>query len=503
MTAAPPPCSRTPAVTGAPAVLALTPPRLLAGPADRERLDHVAHLSVHGPLPPLGLPELTDLVQAVALCGRGGAGFPFARKLRAVGAAAVRFRSGTAVVVNGSEGEPGCLKDTALLLRTPHLVLDGAELCAAALGAAQIRVGVARRDVEASLRRAAAERGPAGARTTVVRLPERFVTGESSALIGGLHGDAAVPTGSPVRTSESGLRGLPTLLSNTETFAQLAVAARLGAAGFRAVGTAAEPGTVLLTVSGERVVETPTGVPLPRVLRLCGTDLGQGVLVGGYHGRWLSPRQAAAASVSRRSLSSLGATLGAGAVLPLPHDACPVLETARVTGWLAGESAGQCGPCAFGLPALAEALALVADGGGVRALEEVRTRVAAVTGRGACSHPDGAAGFVASALAAFPDEFARHARGADCGRAGRHALPLPGAAPGARGASGPPGTERLVVDWTLCRGHGLCADTAPGLLRLDPDGFPDRRRADVPAGLRGQARRAVRRCPALALRLER
>ena len=83
---------------------------------------------------------------------------------------------------------------------------------------------------------------------------------------------------------------MPTLLSNTETYAQLAVAARLGALGYRTVGLPTEPGTLLLTVAGSMVVESPTGVPLACVLALCGMDPGQGVLVGGYHGNWSCPR---------------------------------------------------------------------------------------------------------------------------------------------------------------------------------------------------------------------
>src|SRR6202042_953650 len=95
------------------------------------------------------------------------------------------------------------------------------------------------------------------------------------------------------RASDSGVRGLPTMLSNAETFAQLAALAMLGAAGYASAGPSDEPGTVLLTVGGSvqrpAVVETPTGVPLGHILDVCGTAEPRGVLVGGYHGMWLSP----------------------------------------------------------------------------------------------------------------------------------------------------------------------------------------------------------------------
>ncbi|MFE6839854.1 NADH-ubiquinone oxidoreductase-F iron-sulfur binding region domain-containing protein [Streptomyces sp. NPDC057705] len=467
-------------------------PRLLAGLDQAPRLDRVAHLTTHGSLPRYRPEELVDLADNIDLRGRGGAGFPFSRKLRAVMRSARGREGQTAVVVNGSEGEPSCLKDTALLLHAPHLVLDGALLAAAAISAEDVVVGVTRTDVEQSVRAAVAERGPAGRRVRVAMLPERFVTGEGTAHINGLNGGDTLPSGQKVRTSERGLNGVPTLLSNTETFAQLGVAARLGALDYRTVGLPAEPGTVLLTVAGSTVVETPTGAALSYILELCGTNPGQGVLVGGYHGKWLDPGSARAAEVSRQSLDSLGARLGAGAVLPLPEDTCPAGEVARVTRWMAKESAGQCGPCVRGLPALADVLEDAIRGGGASALETVEARLKSVLGRGACSHPDGTSRFVASALSVFPDEFRDHALGSGCGRRVLGALPLPQ----------DESPERLVVDWTLCKGHGLCVDIVPDVVRLDADGFPAQASMPVPARLRPKALRAVRRCPALALRIQ-
>nr|WP_317852575.1 NADH-ubiquinone oxidoreductase-F iron-sulfur binding region domain-containing protein [Streptomyces venezuelae] len=475
-----------------PALGSVGPPRLLAGLDTAARLDRVAHLTRHGSLPRYRPDELAALAENIDLRGRGGAGFPFARKLRAVARSAVARDGRSAVVVNGSEGEPACLKDTALLLHVPHLVLDGALLAAAALSAEDVVVGVTRTDVEQSVRAAVAERGPDGSRVRVTRLPERFVTGEGTALVGGLNGGAARPSGQKVRTSDRGLTGLPTLLSNTETFAQLAVAARLGALDYRSAGLPAEPGTVLLTVAGTTVVEAPTGSSLPYVLDVCGTGPGQGVLVGGYHGRWLGPEAARSALVSRQSLASFDAVLGAGAVLPLPEDTCPAGEAARVARWLAEESAGQCGPCVRGLPSLAAVLEDALAGGGRTALDAVAARTRAVKGRGACSHPDGTAQFVASALAVFPEEFEAHALGRGCGRRVHGVLPLPE----------DESPERLVVDWTLCKGHGLCQEILPDVVRLGADGYPAEASMPVPGRLRPRALRAVRRCPALALRMQ-
>ncbi|MEV7420141.1 NADH-ubiquinone oxidoreductase-F iron-sulfur binding region domain-containing protein [Streptomyces sp. NPDC089919] len=474
-----------------PALACVGPPRLLAGLDATARLDRVAHLTLHGSPPRYGPVELTALAENIDLRGRGGAGFPFARKLQAVLRSAAAREGRTAVVVNGSEGEPSCLKDTALLLHVPHLVLDGALLAADALGAEEVVVGVTREDVARSVAAAITERGPDGGRLRVTRLPERFVTGEGTALVSGLGGGPALPSGRKVRTSDRGLSGLPTLLSNTETYAQLAVAARTGALEYRSAGLPAEPGTLLLTVAGRVVVETPTGVPLPYVLQQCGAEPGEGVLVGGYHGRWLGPDAARAVLVSRQSLAAYDAVLGAGAVLPLPADTCPAGEVARVARWMADESAGQCGPCVRGLPALADRLA-EAVAGDRRALGDLEARMRVVRRRGACSHPDGTAGFVASALAVFPQEFHEHAHGRGCGRRVQGALPLPD----------DESPEQLVVDWTLCKGHGLCRDVLPDVVSLDADGYPAQAAMPLPGRLRARALRAVRRCPALALRIQ-
>ncbi|MCC3768272.1 NADH-quinone oxidoreductase subunit NuoF family protein [Streptomyces sp. UNOC14_S4] len=494
-----------------PEVLALGLPRLTAGFDTAARLDRRAHLAVHGSAPRLTEAQLSGLAETVVLRGRGGAGFPLARKLRSVAHAARRRGLRPAVVVNGCEGEPACRKDAVLLARAPHLVLDGALLAAEALGANTLVIGVTRTATELSVREALAERGLSdrrgrALRARVVRLPERLVSGESSALLRAADGGLPLPPGRHGRAGEEGLGGAPTLLSNTETYAQLALAAHLGADRYATTGSPAEPGTLLLTVSGAvpepRVVEAPSGVPLTYVLRACGADPAlQGVLTGGYHGAWLDAATACGAAVSHDALAACGGALGAGAVLPLPADTCPLGETVRVAHWLAAESAGQCGPCKLGLPSVAGALADVVAGGGRGALEAVREAAGAVRGRGACGHPDGAARFTLSALSAFTDDLAAHVLGGGCGRGTAGVLPLP--RPAGAEDGGPAGTERLAVDWTLCEGHGLCAGLLPELVRLGPDGYPALADTGVPAHLRGRALRAVRRCPALALHLDR
>jgi NADH:ubiquinone oxidoreductase subunit F (NADH-binding) len=218
-----------------------------------------------------------------------------------------------------------------------------------------------------------------------------------------------------VPASVAGLGGRPTLVSNAETFAQVAALLALGPAAYAELGTPAEPGTTLLTVAGDgphgAVIEVPFGVGLGEVLEFCGYDPASAVLLGGYHGTWVPEREAALLPVSREWLKAHGLSLGAGVVLPLDAQTCPVVVTAGVTGYLARVAAGRCGPCRNGLPALAEAVGALADGAGPAASRRTADLAALVTGRGACAHPDGTARLVASMLGAFPAEVRRHELG--------------------------------------------------------------------------------------------
>lgn len=355
------------------------------------------HLKVHGPLEPMTGERLAQLADDISLRGRGGAGFPFGQKLRAVAKSAIRRGVRPVVVVNGSEGEPACRKDTVLLNRAPHLILDGALIAAEALGARTLVIAVTRNSTEVSIRAALAERGLSDRRgqqlrARVVRTPERMVSGEASSVIRAVNGGPALPPGRRERASDTGVGGAPTLLSNAETFAQLAIGARIGARRYSHTGLETEPGTVMLTISGAvarpMVVEVPTGVPLRYVLQLAGAPpLPQGVLTGGYHGNWIDAMAVNEALVSRESLASLGGALGAGAILPIGPETCPLGEALRVANWLAAETAGQCGPCKLGLPAAAGGLSDVMNGGGPAALEALREVTQAVKGRGRASTP--------------------------------------------------------------------------------------------------------------------
>jgi NADH:ubiquinone oxidoreductase subunit F (NADH-binding) len=235
-----------------------------------------------------------------------------------------------------------------------------------------------------------------------------------------LGGGDARPTTTPPRTAERGVGGRPTLVDNVETLAHLALIARFGPDRFRSRGTRNNPGTALVTLAGAvadpGVYEVEFGTPLRDVLGLGRPAREiQAVLIGGYFGSWLPTQQAYALEYSAAGLAPVGASPGAGVLASLPAGACGLAETARILEFLAAQSARQCGPCLFGLPATAQDFAILAfDHCDRQAWERLERRTGRLAGRGACKHPDGAANLAASALRAFAPDVRRHLRTGPC-----------------------------------------------------------------------------------------
>jgi NADH:ubiquinone oxidoreductase subunit F (NADH-binding) len=135
----------------------------------------------------------------------------------------------------------------------------------------------------------------------------------------------------------------------------------------------------------------------------------QAVLVGGYFGTWIPTAVANHTTLDTHSLDWAGASLGCGAIVALSNEACGLLESARVTRWLANQNAGQCGPCVHGLDELARDMAFLNDGAHCQqASADIEQLMHLVAGRGACAHPDGVLRFVASSLRAFRAHAAHH-----------------------------------------------------------------------------------------------
>lgn len=342
--------------------------------------------------------ELIGAIEKAGLRGCGGARFPTATKWRAV---AERSRRDAIVLVNGAEGEPHSRKDRLLMTARPELVLDGAFLAARVLGARRIVLYIGERHLEArhSMERALAARGePERALVTFAAAPARYVAGIESAAVHLVNDGVATPTNVPPFPFERGVDGAPTLVQNVETLAHVAQVAR---------GVFAN--TTLITLTGavarQGVVEIGLGTTIGQAIGWAGgvREKPRALLIGGYFGTWVEADAAWRLPIDHRS------GLGCGVIGVMGESRCPVCDVAAIMRYLAAESSAQCGPCFFGLRALADGCARIAETGSNKTdLQRLQRWASEVGGRGACKHPDGAVAFLSSALRVFGEEFAHH-----------------------------------------------------------------------------------------------
>lgn len=379
-----------------------------------------AHVRRLGPRPAGGA-WLLATIDAAGLTGHGGAHAPTASRWRAAmddGAPAVRRPAADAAprrpltaVANAAESEPLGAKDATLLRQRPHLVLDGLDLMAETLGADRAVLWLhdddrpTRAAVEVALRERPAGRVP----VEVAAAPTHYLSGERSAIARALAGGPVLPWGRPA--PEVRARRPRTVVGNAETLARAALLAR----GFPPLTARL---LTVLTPSGREVLEVPAGTPADVVLAGAGWhEAPQAVLLGGFGGAW-APWHAVA-TFDEAALRAAGLSAGPGIVGPIPHGACGLAETAAIAGYLAAMSAGQCGPCVFGLPALADDVRRLAAGTTRRTArpgrpDRLTEDLDLVAGRGGCHHPDGAVGLIRSALSTFADDAHAHSRGRAC-----------------------------------------------------------------------------------------
>ncbi|TQM65182.1 NADH-ubiquinone oxidoreductase-F iron-sulfur binding region domain-containing protein [Humibacillus xanthopallidus] len=348
--------------------------------------------------------SLARLLETAGLTGRGGAAFPTGTKVAAA------FAGHADLVVNACDGEIGAAKDGWVIAHHLAELVEGASLVSAGR---PVRYAAHRGSATASILAAAG--------LPVLEAPRRYVSSEESALISLAHGGIARPMTKRrpfVRggVDSEGNRIRPTVVLNAETVWRVSQVARLGADWFRAHGTPDDRGPRLVTLNTSTargvVVETEAGVSFSHLLDLVGGLPPEvpAVLVGGLGGSFIRAAVVPTLRWSRAELARVGASIGPG-VIEIPHpDDCPLQLVDRMLTYAAGESAGQCGPCMFGLPALARDWhALV--GGDRTAYGRVRERSDVLPGRGACRFPDGVARFTASALHAFADHVGEHQAG--------------------------------------------------------------------------------------------
>jgi NADH:ubiquinone oxidoreductase subunit F (NADH-binding) len=393
-----------------------TKPRLLLAKPEVETFAEYRDRDGYRPL--IGADGLLEEVELSGLLGRGGAAFPLAIKLRAVRDAG-RRGLGTVVVANGEEGEPASVKDRWLLRNRPHLVLDGLRLASLIVGSRLAYVYVSDGAASHAVKTALGELNGdsfGDLIVTVVTVEPGYVAGEETAAVRAINGGPAKPTDKPPRPFEEGVAGLPTLVSNVETLANLPYLHRRGAEAFRSEGTSMSPGTFLLTITGggkpPALYEIPHGLAVTALLEMHGVPAEQvrGALMGGYFAGLLN-REILDATLDHETLRQLGSGLGAGAISLLTQD-CPVAVAASVMAYFDRENASQCGSCFNGTAAMSAVTTALRDG---VATEEDMSRLerwsVVLRGRGACATLDAATNIAASLLVQFPQVVARHMSG--------------------------------------------------------------------------------------------
>ena len=347
-----------------------------------------------------GMPVLTgsDFANALSdseLTGRGGAHVPAAWKLTAAREAG----PGGTVVINGAEGEPGSAKDMALLQTRPHLVLEGALAVADAIRAREVVIWLheSAEASRASMAEAVRERrDELNVEVRMLLAPEGYVGGEASAVISAVRGGPALPQFSRDRVRPWG-EGPAVLVHNAETQARMGLVALGADPVATSLVTVAESAAPLDFVR-RTVLETHATMTFADVLAAAGAPEPQAVLLGGMGGTWVRWADLAHMSVDPWELRAAGLSLGAGILHLLPKGRDGLAESSSILDWLAEQSARQCGPCVFGLPALADAVRRSARG---RDGSEARRISDLIAGRGACRHPDGAVRMAMSAQEVF------------------------------------------------------------------------------------------------------
>jgi len=318
----------------------------------------------------LGPETLIRLVGEAGLRGRGGGAYPTADKWRTCRAqpSATRY-----VVANGYEADPGSATDRTLMEHDPHGVLEGVALAAYAVGATRAFVAV-RADATVAVRRLAAalreaeEAGLIGhdsagkgiaLRIELRELQGAFVVGEETVLLRAIEGKRAMPDQRPPYPAVRGLWEEPTVVNNVATLAAVPWIVTNGAAAFRKLGAADEPGTALVHISGAvkepGVLEVPTGTPLKAIVKAAGGETGKlkAVLVGGPSGGFL-PADALGTAYGRASLHEVGAIVGSGSILVVDQGACIVELATLLERFMSDESCGKCIPCRIGTRRLVE-----------------------------------------------------------------------------------------------------------------------------------------------------
>jgi NADH-quinone oxidoreductase subunit F len=407
--------------------------------------------------------EIITEIEKSGLRGRGGGGFPTARKWRSCREAPGEPKY---VICNGDEGDPGAFMDRAVMEGNPHQVLEGMIIGAYAIGSSQGYIYV-RNEYPLSVERLgiaidhARRLGLLGEDILgsgfsfdirISRGGGAFVCGESTALMASLEGRAGEPRAKYVHTVESGLHGKPTNLNNVETWANVPAIINEGADWFAAIGTKGSRGTKVFSVVGNVVntglVEVPMGTTLRAIIEEIGGGVKGGkafkaVQTGGPSGGCI-PAKHLDTPVDFDELTKLGSMMGSGGMIVMDEDTCMVNVAKYFLGFLKDESCGKCTPCREGLSQMLHIVDRITHGQGVPAdLDELNELAELLADTALCALGKTAANPVLSTVRYFREEYEAHINDKRCP------------------AKVCRGLFRYQVDEERCKGCGICLKNCP------------------------------------------
>ncbi len=407
--------------------------------------------------------EVISVVLESGLRGRGGAGFPTARKWQF---AKNSVSDKKYVVCNADEGDPGAFMDRSVLEGDPHAVIEAMAIAGYAIGADEGFVYV-RAEYPIAVKRLAIaieqarEYGILGKNVfgtdfsfdVHIRLGSgAFVCGEETALLTSIEGNRGEPRPRPPFPAVKGLFGQPTIINNVETLANIAQIINNGADWFKSMGTEKSTGTKVFALGGKinhtGLVEIPMGTPLRTIIEDIGGGIPNGkkfkaAQTGGPSGGCI-PASLIDTPVDYESLMSIGSMMGSGGLIVMDEDNCMVDIAKFFLEFTVDESCGKCTPCRIGTRRMLDILNRITEGkgeeGDIEKLEELANNIKATA---LCGLGQTAPNPVLSTIRYFRDEYEAHIREKRCPAGQCKAL------------------ARFVIDRELCKGCSLCARKCP------------------------------------------
>jgi NADH-quinone oxidoreductase subunit F len=398
---------------------------LLAGADEHDltKLDEYRKLGGYDQLPKaldLTPDKLIETLLESNLRGRGGAGFPMGRKASLIDRASSKPKY---LVVNADESEPGAFKDREVMAKVPHRLIEGCLIAAHAIECKHVFVYIrgeylAEYEILEAAVGEAREAGLFGdVEITVYRGAGAYICGEETALLDSLEGRRGQPRPRPPFPPVQGLFSAPTQINNVCTIATVPSIIELGPAKFAEIGVASSPGTAIFSISGNIVrpgnYELELGTPMRELIYDHAGGIPDGrelkaVIPGGSSVPALSPDQIDV-PLDYDSLGALGTFFGAASLIVVDDRCCMVQLALRSTKFYMHESCGKCTPCREGTRWMVQLLERLEAGHGssddIELLQSVGSRI---LGRSLCALGDFAVYPVASYIAKWGDEFARH-----------------------------------------------------------------------------------------------